>query len=210
MNKDDLDGLAEAIFDAGAIKFGSFKLKLHEKDPEAPLSPLYVDLRILQSFPHIIREIADVFVVKMEEEGLLPDIVSGIPDAAVPIATLVMDRTRIPMITLRKSEKTHGISSKIMGVFESQQEVLLMDDLITKGDSKLEAIRALEELGLIIEDLLVLVDREQGGKEQLAKEGYNLHSIFLITRLLALYQKRGRITPKKCQEVLTYLGKSSG
>lgn len=197
--------LAFALFDTGAIKFGKFKLALHKKNPNAPLSPFYIDLRVLQSFPEVIRGAADALVAKIKEAKLDPDRISGIPEAAIPLASLVMDRTWIPMITLRKSGKTHGISGKIMGMFRKGQVVLPIDDLVTRADTKIETIHALEANGLLVKDLLVLIDREQGGREQLKRAGYNLHAVLGIRELLALYQQRDKISQGLHREALAYL-----
>lgn len=196
--------LALHLFKAGAIKFGAFKLKLHEKCPDAPLSPIYVDLRILRSEPEIMNYVVEAYREKIVEIDQLIDLIADIPTAATPIVSILMSQTKIPMITPKKP-KTHGVASKIEGKFRKGQEVILIDDLITKADSKLEAAKALKDNGLIVRDVLVLVDREQGGEEVLKKHGYNLHSIFKITDLLDLYLEKKKISQKKYDETISYL-----
>lgn len=202
-----LKDLALGLFDAGAIKFGAFKLKLHEKNPDAPLSPIYIDLRLLRSEPEVmdeaIRSLEDLIFDKELDEEV--DLLADIPTAATPIVAILMHEIGIPMITPKKDEKTHGISPKIEGKFQAGQRVLLIDDLITKADSKLEAVKALESNGLTVENILVLVDREQGGAETLEKAGYNFHTVFKITELLNFYLKEGKIDQKKYDETITYL-----
>ncbi len=200
--------IALALFNIGVIEFGAFKLKLHEKNPDAPLSPFYIDLRKLQSFPSVAREIAIALVNEMKELDIKPDRISGIPEAFVPIVALMMDRGNIPMITLRNNKKVHGISQDIMGVFEKGQEVLLVDDTVTNAHTKLEAIQKMEENGLVVNNLLVVVDRQQGGRPELKEKGYELYSLFSIEDLLNLYLQEGRITPEKCAESLAYITNS--
>ncbi len=126
------------LFDIGAIKFGAFKLKLHEKKPDAPLSPLYIDLRILRSFPAVM-DLA-IHVYKELIHGLNFDLIADVPTAATPIVAILSHELKIGMISPRKDEKEHGIMAKIDGVFQKGNVVLLVDDLVTQADSKLEAI----------------------------------------------------------------------
>lgn len=197
--------LALDLFEAGAIRFGEFRLKLHNKYPNAPRSPYYIDLRILQSYPKLIEKVAEALVDKIHSLGLEPDLVSGIPAAGVPIATLTSFITGIPMITLRKKKKTHGISTRIMGVYRPGQKVLVIDDLVTKAHTKLEAIGALIENELMVKELLVLIDREQGGKQKLEDEGYNLRAVFPVTELMELYLEQEKIDREKYDKIMEYL-----
>lgn len=155
------EALAVALFDFDAIKFGSFRLKLHEKNPGAPLSPYYVDLRVLPRHPGWLKVTAEIFA-KLAEHAQLYDSCLGIPDAANPLATAFALETGTPQIYMRKAEKTgHGIGGLFMTPFAPGERVLLIDDLVTKADSKLETIAVLKEAGLEVSDVVVLVDREQ-------------------------------------------------
>ncbi|MDD5145887.1 MAG: hypothetical protein PHF44_03540 [Candidatus Pacebacteria bacterium] len=194
--------VADWLFDIGAIKFGAFRLKLHEKNPDAPLSPIYVDLRLLRSFPAAMDDVVNLFN-KMSDKITAFDCYADVPTAATPIVAVLSNKTRIPMITPREA-KTHGGGASIDGVFNRGQIVLVIDDLVTKADSKLEAIRTLEAGGLKVHDVLVLVDREQGGPEQLQKAGYNLHVAFKLSELLQYYLDQGKIDKTKYDEVIAY------
>ena len=195
-------GLANALFNIGAIKFGAFRLKLHEKTLDAPLSPIYVDLRILRSHPSVMRR--TVQILEEMSHGLQFDCYADVPTAATPIVAILSHVTRTPMITPREA-KTHGAVGTIDGTFQPGQTVLLVDDLVTKADSKLKAIRTLEANGLKVHDVLVLVDREQGGAEQLGEAGYKLHAAFAISNLLRWYVGRKKIDRAKYEEVMSYL-----
>jgi len=199
------EALAHSLFDIGAIKFGAFRLKLHEKNPEAPLSPYYVDLRVLPRYPQVMREVAKVYA-ELATEAQPYDACLGIPDAANPLATAFALETKTPLIYLRKEEKVgHGLGGSFMTPFIKGETVLLIDDLVTRADSKLEAIAILENAGLKVKDTVVLVDREQGGKQQLADAGYTLHSAFRFSQLLDFYYRLGNIDTAKYQEACNYL-----
>ena len=201
--------IARKLFEIGAVKFGGFRLKLHQKNPNAPLSPFYIDLRVLQSYPQAIKQVANIFIEQTAKENLRPDLISGIPDTATAIAALIMAKTEIPMITLRQHKKNYGIASTIIGNYQKGQEVLLIDDLVTKADTKLEIITALEKAGLQVKDVLVLIDREQGGKQVLVKKRYNLHAVFGARELFKLYRNVKIISQDKYEEVIHYLDLSS-
>lgn len=205
MEYSDKIQMARDLFRIGAVKFGSFRLRLHKKESNAPLSPFYIDLRILQSYPPIIKKAANILIRKMEEDNLRPDIISGLPDSAVAIASLVMAKTEIPMITLRQHKKDYGIASSILGVFRPGDEVLLIDDLVTRADSKLETIALLENAGLQVKDILVLINREQGGKKQLGEKGYQLHAVFGARELFVLYYNEGIIGSDEYGKIINYL-----
>lgn len=195
--------LALQLFDIGAIKFGAFRLKLHEKRPDAPLSPIYIDLRLIRSFPLVMDSAIDVY--KELILGLSYDLLADVPTAATPIAAVLSHDLKIGMISPRKEEKEHGIMTKVEGVFRKGNIVLLVDDLVTQADSKLEAIRGLEGQSLIVRDVAVLVDREQGGSEQLEKAGYRCHAAFRLSDLLDLYLKEKKINQDEHDRTVAYL-----
>lgn len=195
------EGLTEAqeklslqLFDIGAIKFGDFRLKLHDKNPEAPLSPVYIDLRVLRRFPEAKTAAVDVYQELVQP--LKFDLLADVPTAATPLVSSLSDRLGVGMITPRTDAKVHGTGAKIDGLLEADKGkvVVLVDDLVTRADSKLEAIKVLEEGGIKVRDVVVLIDRKQGGGEQLAKEGYALYSALTMDQMLEFYARVGTIT----------------
>lgn len=195
--------LALQLFDIGAVKFGAFRLKLHEKKPDAPLSPIYVDLRILRSFPEAMDSAIRVYEELIH--GLSFDLIADVPTAATPIVAILSHELKVGMISPRMDIKEHGIAAKIEGVFKKGKVVLVVDDLITQADSKLAAIRLLTENGLVIHDVVVLVDREQGGPEQLEKAGYRCLSAFKLGELLTLFLSEHKISRHDYDRTVAYL-----
>ena len=198
--------LALFLFDSKAVKFGKFRLKLHDRIPDAPLSPIYIDLRILRSFPEIMDSITDVY--NELTKGLKFDLYADVPTAATPIVSILSYKNRIPMITPRKEGKGHGIKRRIDGVFREGQVVLLVDDLVTLADSKFEAISLLEENGLKVHDVAVLINREQGGVRELEKRGYACHVAYQLRELLRFYLEVGKIGTDQYWKTVAYLEKS--
>lgn len=187
-----------SLFNIGAIKFGELTLKSGLK------SPIYVDLRLLRSFPRQLRQAALIFWNQLivEVEGF--DLIADVPTAATPIVTAVALLGDVSMITPREP-KEHGTKAAIDGVNHPGQSVVVIDDLITTAGSKLKAIKTLEAAGLVVKDVCVLVDREQGGKEELERAGYKLHAAFTLRELLDSYVKDRLISHGQHAEVLRYL-----
>jgi|SRR5215208_1093230 len=198
----DAERLAAALVEAGAVKFGAFRLKMHEERPDAPLSPIYIDLRVLQSYPAQMDVVVAAYRALLDECDF--DLLAGIPMAATPLVAVLSHLTRIPMVTPRQP-KTHGSGASIDGAYQPGQTAVVIDDLVTKADSKLEAIRVLEEQGLRVRDVLVLIDREQGGAQQLADAGYTLHAAVTVSDLLALYRRSGVIDDDRYARVVEYV-----
>lgn len=198
--------LSDQLFQIGAIKFGQFKLKLHEKSPNAPLSPVYIDLRALRRFPKAKSIAVDVY-----QELLQPlkfDLLADILTAATPFASSLSDRLEVGMITPRTDSKTHGSGAKVDGMLETDKgkTAVLLDDLVTRADSKLEAAEILWAQGLVVKDVVVLIDREQGGKEQLSESGLELHSALTMKKMLDFYVGTGLIDKSEHQRVVAGIG----
>ncbi|MDH7600967.1 MAG: orotate phosphoribosyltransferase [Armatimonadota bacterium] len=165
-----------SIFNAGCLKFGQFKLK------SGIVSPVYVDFRLLVSRPELLRQIGCRVADRAAEIGC--DRLAAIPYAGIPIGVAACLTGGIPLIYTRKEAKQYGTGNLIEGDFQAGERVLVVDDVITDGASKIEAIEPLKEAGLIVTDVLVLLDREQGGARILEREGYRLHSLGTLSEAM--------------------------
>ncbi|CAN5407081.1 hypothetical protein BH09PAT4_BH09PAT4_01360 [soil metagenome] len=209
--------VARQLFEVGAVKFGEFRLKLHETQPDAPLSPIYLNLRTDRHpknpgplTDEIMELIGDLFA----ELPLAPFVrFADIPEAGQPFGDQVQRMVvsaQLPAsrLTLHKEvlpDGTRHITRQVDGYSRMGDSCLLVDELITQADSKLEAIIALEGYGLIVLEVLVLVDRMQGGRQQLEAAGYNLHSVFTLEELLAFYVQEDLVDQSKADQVLDYV-----
>ncbi len=209
--------LADLLFELGAIKFGAFKLKLHEKQPDAPLSPIYLNLRTKDHPKNpgpLTQEAMDLVRDLFAQMGFVPgERFADIPDAGQPFGDAweqaTRNRQKAPTrLTLHKQLNDNGtrvILPQVDGEFQRGDLCIVIDDLITQADSKLEAIRALESNGLSVKNVVILVDRQQGGREQLASAGYTLHPVFTLEELLQHYVSRTFITQETADEVTAYI-----
>lgn len=195
---------ADQLLAVGAVKFGAFRLKLHETKPDAPLSPIYINLRVLRSFPDAMDAAVNALAELIAGDGIRFTRYADIPMAATPLVAVLSHVTRVPMITPREP-KTHGLSGTIDGVFSAGETVLVIDDLVTHADSKIEAIRVLEANDLRVRDVAVLVDREQGGPAQLASAGYTLHAAVRLSQLLDYWRESGGINDETYARVRDYV-----
>ncbi|OGM22502.1 hypothetical protein A2863_02980 [Candidatus Woesebacteria bacterium RIFCSPHIGHO2_01_FULL_38_9b] len=199
--------LALSLFDSGVFLFdfeNGFRLKHHEKYPNAPLSPFYINLRLLQSHPETAKLEAVTSLIELSD-GLEFNRITAVPRAADPLVSSMADRTGWSQITPRTENKDHGLEVGIDGVYEPGDTVLVVDDLITTAASKLEMIKVLKSKGLVVRDVVVVFDREQGGEQELAEKGYNLHAALEIKPTLQYYSRVGRITQEQLVKVLAYL-----
>lgn len=184
----------------GAVRFGDFTLK------SGASSPIYLDLRLLASHPDVLAQVARAYVQvlgRLEYHRL-----AAIPYAALPIGTAVALQTGRSLIYPRREAKEYGTRKVIEGEFRPGETAVVLDDVITTGASKLEALGALKEAGLRVQDVVVLIDREQGGKADLEGRGYRLHAVMTIAEMVEALSREGLITGDQRAAVLRYLGRA--
>ena len=192
--------IAKALVDANVVKFGEFTLA------SGLVSPIYVDLRVLPSYP-------DSMIVVSEElakvvKRLNPEVVAGAETAGIPLATAISLKTKIPMIYVRKQPKSYGTKEMVEGVLKKGAKSVLVDDMATNAFSKLKFINGIRQSGGVVENVVIVLDREQGGADALAKEGVKLHSLITLRELLGYMKENNMVDTKKYSETLEYLEKN--
>jgi len=192
-----MDNLYAKLFDCGCVKFGEFKLK------SGIMSPVYVDFRTLVSYPDVLKSVAQAILGITK--GLSFDRVAGIPYAGLPLGVAVSLEGNIPMLYPRKEVKSYGTAKLIEGAYNPGETVIVIDDIITDGASKIEAIQPLQEAGLIVKDVVIILDREQGGAAKLAQAGYTLHSVGRLSEVLESLVRQGKVTAEKRDEVARFI-----
>nr|CCC90679.1 putative orotidine-5-phosphate decarboxylase/orotate phosphoribosyltransferase [Trypanosoma congolense IL3000] len=189
--------LASALVASGSVCFGQFKLK------SGKISPIYIDLRRLVTHPMIMRLVARQYARHLRL--LQFDRIVGLPYAALPIATAISLEMNVPLIYPRRERKDYGTRGLIEGDYKKGERVVIIDDLVTTGETKIEAIEKLKAAGLKIVSILVLIDREMGAKDFLGKFGYQFQAVTSLSELLPLWRQAGAITQEQMQEVSAFM-----
>jgi len=192
-----LFGLADGLLAAGCIKFGEFTLK------SGLLSPIYIDLRQIITYPKLLAQVGAAYLPLLKELQFAR--IAGLPYAAVPIATAISLAGDYPMIYPRKETKNYGTRAEIEGEYHAGETVVVIDDLTTTGGSKFEAIEKLTGAGLVIRDIVVLVDRQSGAREALSMAGFRLHAVLTISELLDYWEQTGRVEKVKINATRAFL-----
>lgn len=177
--------LAHKLFDIGVIKFGDFTFKSGIR------SNNYVDMRLVISHPDILCDVA--LCLNDIKQECRADILCPVPYAAVPIATILSIVSATPMVMARQQAKDHGTKKMVEGVYTQGQECLIIEDVVTTGASVLETIKIVEQAGLKVKDVIGIINRQQGGEENITRKGYRFHALFTLQELLKLYSLRSKL-----------------
>ncbi len=185
------------IFELGIIKFGSFTLKSGIE------SPFYIDLRPIASSPQLLKSLSFHLLKLIENYSF--DLICGVPYAALPMATTMSLESGVPLIIKRKENKGYGTKKMLEGVFSEGQNCILVEDVITSGKSLLETIIEVEKEGLKVTDLVVVLDREQGGIDKLKEKGYRIHNLFTINFVIDTLHKYHRLNDQEVEKIKNFL-----
>ncbi|MDN5577825.1 MAG: orotidine-5'-phosphate decarboxylase [Chryseobacterium sp.] len=181
----------------GIIKFGRFTLKSGIE------SPFYVDLRPLASDPKILKRLANYLLDMLPLDNF--DLICGVPYAALPMATAMSLESYLPLIIKRKEAKEYGTKKMIEGIFQKGQNCLLVEDVITSGKSLLETIPEIENEGISVSDIVVVLDRQQGGKEMLESKGYRVHTLFTISEVCSILKEENHLSDDEVTRIDDFL-----
>jgi uridine monophosphate synthetase len=191
----EIKAIVLELYAIEAVRFGTFTLK------SGLSSPIYLDLRLIVSYPQLLRRISQALWPLAGR--LCFDRLCGVPYTALPIATALSLDHDIPMLMRRKEVKEYGTKKSIEGVFKPNERCLIIEDIVTSGSSILETASALEKEGLIVEDAIVVVSREQGSR--LKERGISLHPLLTIFDLLKTLLNEKHISEETFKSVNHHL-----
>ena len=190
--------LCQILSKIGALKFGTFRLT------GGKVSPYYIDLRIVPSFPDAFHKICDIYVKLIKDNVGTENfrLVAGVPTAGTPFGAVVAYNLHRPFIYIRSTQSNHGRKRRVEGVLAPGDKVLLLDDLITSGKSLIQIASAIRMEGGIVNDAVVLITREEGGEEKIAKENLTLHYLLRASEAANILHEVGAIDDEELKTIL--------
>lgn len=197
--------LAETLWKLGAVQFGSFTLGRTTVD-----SPVYINLRLLIGHPTALWRAAHIIWDEIQalQSMLHPpvqpfDVVAGVPFGGLHIASAFSLTAKVPMIYLHP--RPDDLGNDVEGIYHPNQRALIMDDLLAGGGSILATALQLGEAGLLVRDAVVLLDRQQGGRERLRRQGISLVSILTFEVLMNYLMSSGKISEDWYRKTMEFL-----
>ncbi|GEJ29438.1 Orotate phosphoribosyltransferase [Flavobacterium psychrophilum] len=194
-NKDTASKTAELLLQINAIK-------LNSENPFAWASgwksPIYCDNRVILSFPAIRNYIRDEFSKNIEKQFGKPDVIAGVATGAIGIGILVAESLGLPFVYVRPEAKKHGRLNQVEGFLQKGQNVIVVEDLISTGNSSLLAVEALRNEGANVKGMAAVFSYGfQVATDNFANAKVDLFTLSNYESLLELAVAKEYITKKE-------------
>jgi len=189
----------ESLYEIGSVKFGQFVLS------SGLVTPVYFDLRLLVSYPKLLNQASILMKECLEKNNVNYDIICGVPYGALGLATALSIQTDKPAVFKRHEVKGYGLGKMVEGVYQPGTDCLLVEDVVVYGSGTIECVKSLKKLDINVKDAIVLLDREQGGLENIAGHGTRLHSVIKASELLDHLYQKGKISEQTKEETVKFL-----
>ncbi|CAH4032693.1 unnamed protein product [Pieris brassicae] len=190
--------LALSLYKIDAVKFGEFMTK------SGINTPVYFDLRVIVSYPEVMELITSLLyefaIVDSKFEH-----VCGVPYTALPIATLLSVKVKKSMLMRRKEAKSYGTKKVIEGHYKVGEKCLIIEDVVTSGSSVMETVNDLRKEGLKAEEAIIILDREQGGRQNLEVNDVKMKALLTMSKLIEILVENNKINKATANDVKYYL-----
>ncbi|EKD85300.1 MAG: orotate phosphoribosyltransferase [uncultured bacterium] len=188
------------------------KIKAISLNPKEPfrydsgiLSPVYIDNRLLISYPEERKIIRDLYIESMNSTGQQFDLIAATATAGIPHAAWVADKLNLPMVFVRGKAKDHGKKNRVEGVVKKRAKTAVIEDLISTGESSIETAKAVIGTGGEVSYIFAIIT--YGMKK--ADENFKANNLKLITLttfadVLEIAEKSGQISGKEKEIILDW------
>lgn len=188
--------IGKKLVESTALKFGDFTLSSGKK------SSYYIDLRLVPSIPSLFSELVQTFISIIKDVGVHnADAIGGIATSGLIYATAVAYKLKLPLVYVRSDVKRHGTKKTLEGVFKPGDRIILIDDLVTSGDSILAAANQIRAAGGVVTESIVLIDRNEGGAEKLSANHIELRSLSSIGEMADVLHRMHMISDSQMQSI---------
>lgn len=195
---DAVKRLAVEFYRAGLVQLGEFKLS------SGLTSPFYIDVRKMYSHPELTRRVITEIVSRIPLHDV--EVLAGVESAGIPLATYISCLVSKPLAYVRKEKKKHGTGSAVEGDVVGKRAAIV-DDVATTGSSLVKAVRFLREARAIPIKAIVVIDREQGARLVLEKEGVEFHALMKASDVFNVLLEHNLISKEDYDRVIKYLEK---
>jgi orotate phosphoribosyltransferase len=194
--KDFVFQFASFLLKSNSLRFGVFTLASGKQ------SAYYIDLRVLPSFPGYFRLGISALKDMVTEKVGRFDTFASVPTSGLVFGSALAYEMNKPFIYVRKEPKAYGTNKMIEGFLEPGSKVIIVDDVATTGTSLSSAVEIIRANSGIVEDVVALVDRHEGGEDKLKKMGVKLSAVTGINDIVNALYKAGLIDENTLESVL--------
>lgn len=188
-----------SLLKCDVLRIGNFKLK------SGDFSPIYIDLRQIIHYPEVVKKVVAAIREKQNEQNLKTDTVCGVPYTAIPIASIFSAFYNIPLVMKRKEAKEYGTKKLVEGAFKTGQSCLIIEDIVCSGTSVMDTLEVLRKAGLDVFHCIVIVDKQQGGIDNLKKIGLAVHALLNIESIFNAYCSINKVESDLVQRIQSYM-----
>ena len=193
--------IAQILFDIGAVTFSRSR---PFKFDSGILSPVYVDNRILISYPKQRNIILNYLLVKIKELGKI-DVIAGVATAGIPHAAFIAQKLNLPMVFVRAKPKDHGKGNQVEGKLRRGQKVLVIEDLVSTAGSSVRVIEAIRRLGGIVTDELAIYSHSLKASDRNFKEAkVNFYHLTDTMSAAQVAKEKGFLKDEQIESILSW------
>ncbi|MGD0056834.1 MAG: orotate phosphoribosyltransferase [Methanomassiliicoccales archaeon] len=168
----------ESLKNGGALTYGDFVLSSGKR------SPYYIDIKKASTDPAVLAVIAQEMSRMLSTAGVRFDKIAGVVLGSIPLAVALSLETKVPYVMVRREKRDHGTGKPIEGALDKEERVLVVEDVITSAGSVADSITILRNEGAVVETVLAVIDRQEGGMEKLKEMNVRLLSLLTARDLL--------------------------